>query len=219
MVNKIRYWAFEGNEGTGKTVLSKAFAKQCHATWTYEPNAETEELKTLRELALNQSKNITKYAREMCLLANRSIHHNIHVKPILDSLETVISDRSLLSGMVYSNLETYSFKEWMELSVSLRLNTFPDVIVYCTSNKRKMCNTKKGREDDMYDNASLETINKIDTIYAEALDFIQEHKITKHIKIIKFHNDFNSSVEDNLTRLIDVLKEDLEEKENKDEES
>jgi len=210
MVNKIRYWAFEGNEGTGKTVLSKTFAEQCSAIWTYEPNAETEELKTLRELALNGSKTTTKYAREMCLLANRSIHHQIHVKPIIASRETVITDRSVLSGMVYAKLETYSFEEWIDLITRVHLQTtFPDVFIYCTSNKRKMNKKKEGRDHDIYDNADDSIIERIDTIYEEALEFLKNCKLTKNIPVIRFENDFNYPVEENLLRLMEILKKEL----------
>jgi len=209
MVNKIRYWAFEGNEGTGKTVLSKSFAEICSATWTYEPNAETEDLKYLRELALDGSKPMTKYAREACLLANRSIHHKTMVKPLLNNLDTVVTDRSILSGMVYSKIETYDFDEWVALSEILHLNTLPDVIIYCTSNKRKMNNQKEGRDNDIYDNASSDIIDRIDGIYEEALDFMSKHKLLKHIQIIRFENDFNHPVEDNLQRLIDQIKKEV----------
>lgn len=211
MVNKIRYWAFEGNEGTGKTVLSKSFAETCSAIWTYEPNAETEDLRHLREMALDNSKPIPNHAREMCLLANRSIHHSTFIQPLLANLDTVITDRSILSGMVYAKIATYSFEEWVELSKTVHLFTFPDVIVYCTSNKRKMNNKKEGRENDIYDNATSEVIESIDTIYEEAIAFMQEHKLMKQIKIIRFENDFNLPVEDNLSRLIDLIKIELDE--------
>jgi len=210
MVNKIRYWAFEGNEGTGKTVMSKAFAEQCSAIWTYEPNAETEELKTLRELALNSSKNITEHAREMCLLANRSIHHKLHVYPIVDCKDTIVTDRSVLSGMVYAKIaNTYNFEEWIELATMVNIKTFPDVFIYCTSNKRKMNKNKEGRENDIYDNADDSVINKIDLLYEEALKFLQECKLTRHIPIVRFENDFNHPVEDNLLRLVGILKKEL----------
>ncbi len=209
MEKKILYWAFEGNEGTGKTVLSKAFAEQCNAVWTYEPNAETEELKTLRELALNKTKNVTKHSRELCLLANRSIHHKIHVKPILGGQTTVVTDRSILSGMVYAKLETYSFEEWIDLMVKANITTFPDMIIYCTSNKRKMVKDKEGRENDIYDNADSKTISNIDNLFEEALDFISKNKITRNISVIRFENDFNKPVQDNLARLMEAIKSEL----------
>jgi len=210
MVNQIRYWAFEGNEGTGKTVMSKSFAEMCSAIWTYEPNAETEELKTLRELALNSNKQITESAREMCLLSNRSIHHKIHVNPILGCKDTIVTDRSILSGMVYARIkETYSFEDWIDLSLKVGLKTFPDVIIYRTSNKRKMNKNKEGREHDIYDNAEDSVIDRIDVLYEEALAFLGTCKHTKNIPIIRFENDFNHPVEDNLTRLMKIIRKEL----------
>jgi thymidylate kinase len=209
MINKIRYWAFCGNEGTGKTVLSKAFAERCNSFWTYEPNATTEELKTLRGLALTSNANVTEHAREMCLLANRSIHHKLNVQPILDNLGTVVTDRSFLSGMVYANIKTFKFEEWMDLANKANLNLFPEIIIYCTTNKRNMNKNKEGRENDIYDNAPDNIINLIDDIFEKALVFLGEHKLTKHIPIIRFENDFNKPVEENLERLLKVLKTSL----------
>jgi len=209
MENQIKYWAFEGNEGTGKTVLSKAFAKECGAAWTYEPNAETEELKTLRKLALTDNSNITKYAREMMMFANRSIHHNTHVSPILGNQHSLVTDRSFLSGMVYANIQTYTFKEWMALSLQAGILTLPNIIIYCISNNKKMNKNKIGRENDIYDNANNSIISKIDLIYEDALTYLKECQFTKHIPIIRFENNFNIPVESNIEKLLDILKVEL----------
>ena len=208
MLNKIMYWAFEGNEGTGKTVLSKSFAEQCGSTWTYEPNAETEELRFLRELSLNNEKKVPSKTRELCLLANRSIHHQNLIIPLLNESASIITDRSFLSGMVYAKIASYSFEEWFTLNQAVGcVFKYPDVIIYCTSNKRKMNKKKIGRENDIYDNADQETIELIDTIYEEALDFISKYKHTKHIPIIRFENNFNLSAEENLKRFIKETKD------------
>lgn len=206
MEKKILYWAFCGNEGTGKTVLSKAFAEQCNAVWTYEPNAETEELKALRELALNKTKKMTTYARELCLIANRSVHHNVLVGPILRSKATLVTDRCFLSGLVYAKLKSFDFEEWMELSDKSKIKIYPDIIVYCTSNKRKMVKNKEGRENDIYDTAEDSVIKNIDNLYDEAISFIKDYKTTRHIPILRFENDFDHPVEHNLARLFEVIK-------------
>lgn len=209
MEKKILYWAFCGNEGTGKTVLSKAFAGQCNATWTYEPNAETEELKTLRELALNKTKQMTIPSRELCLLANRSIHHRVNVQSILGNSSMLVTDRCFLSGMVYAKLNSISFEEWFDLSEKSHITTFPQIIIYCTSTIRKMVKNKVGRENDIYDTAEDSVIASIDKIYEEAISFTQNYKNTKHIQIIRFENDFDYPVENNLERLMGIIKKDL----------
>jgi len=203
MRKKIYYWSFEGNEGTGKTSLSKRFADACGATWTYEPNAETEELRKLRELALTENSHMTKNGRECILLANRSIHHQMHVVPLLQSKETVVTDRSFLSGMVYARLNGVEFKSFMEMSYLHNLVTLPDAIIYCTSEKRIIVKNP----NDIYDNADEETLLKIDSFFEEALEFVSQYIHTKHIKILRFQNDLSIPAEKNAERLVEFIKD------------
>ena len=207
MTSKIYYWAFEGNEGTGKTSISKKFAEACNASWTYEPNGETSDLKTLRTLALNENKDMTVQGRESILLANRSIHQNVHVYPLLQNYGTVVTDRSFLSGMVYAKLNGISFKSFMDMMRYREITLYPDAIIYCTSNKRKISKNKY----DIYDNASEETLIKIDSIFEEALSYLEKDAHTKKIKIIRFKNNLTVPAEDNLERLLTLIKETIQE--------
>lgn len=204
-MEKVIYWAFEGNEGTGKTTLSKQFASECNALWTYEPNGETEELLYLRNMALTENKKISNFARENLLLANRIIHQDNHIKPLVSSTSTVVSDRCFLSGMVYAKLKSFGFEKFMEISLDSNIKIYPDVIIYCTNKERKI----DKNIGDIYDHADLSTLEKIDLYYEEAIDFINRNIHTKHIKIIRFENDFNKKVSENLKNLVKTLKKEL----------
>jgi thymidylate kinase len=208
-MKKTKYWAFEGNEGVGKTKLSKAFAEKFDAFWTYEPNGETEDLRRLRDLALDNTKQMDKYAREYLLMANRAIHHHTCVKPLLDNMNMVISDRSILSGLVYAKIETYTFDKWMEVLQLANILNFPEVIVFCKNKRRKL----KEDNNDIYDNASFETLDKIDSIYEEAIDYLKNRKNTKHIKILEFEISFNYTVDKNVDRLYKLIKKESEKEE------
>lgn len=201
-MKKVLYWAFEGNEGTGKTSLSKRFSEKCGATWTYEPNGETEELLYLRKLALTKNERIDGHIRENLFISNRGIHHKNCVIPLLNNMNTVVTDRCFLSGLVYAKLQSLTFDQFFKLSELSNLFTYPDIIIYCTTEQRKIVKN----EDDIYDNASEETLNKIDTIYEEALEYIKDKKYTKNIKIIKFEIDFSVSKKENLDKLFDKIK-------------
>lgn len=197
-MKKILYWAFEGNEGTGKTSLSKKFAERCGAVWTYEPNMETDELCFLKKLALNKNDKVSGYARECALLANRIIHQDNNIIPLLGNLNTIVSDRSFLSGMVYAKLKSLSFDTFMEMSKNLNISKYPDVIVFCRNKERKIVKNHA----DIYDHADQETLDKIDYYYEEALSYIQNKSDTKKISIIEFDNDFSKSLEFNLEKLV-----------------
>jgi len=195
----MHYIAFEGNEGTGKTVLSKKFAEKINAFWTYEPNAETEELLFLRKLSLSKTKNLDPFTRENALLLNRKIHQETHIIDNIENNRSIVTDRSFVSGMVYASLKAYCFEEWLELSNKLKIKYRPSIIIFCTSDKRRI----DKEDDNIYDHASENILSKIDCAYLDALTFIEKN--IKNIQIVKFFNDFNKSVEENCDNLFNLL--------------
>jgi thymidylate kinase len=205
-LKEIKYWAFEGSDGTGKTTLSKVFAEQCNSFWTYEPNAELEELKTLRQLALTDNPHLTPMSRECLQLANRSIHQKVNVIPMLENKVTVVTDRSFLSGMVYAKLNGVLFDDFLAMQNINKISLYPDIIIYVLNKDRKI----EKNDGDIYDNAPEDLHQNIDQIYLKALDYIKNHKITKHIPVIEFENDFKKTPKENVFLLIKKIKDSVE---------
>lgn len=201
-MKSIKVLTIEGNEGTGKTVLSKAFAEKIGAYWTHEPNGETEMLKSLRKLALTQNPELTDRAREMLMMANRSIHNKNIIEPLINKNIPVVSDRSFFSGMVYANIAGMSFEEWFDLFKLAKIKHLPEVLIYVRNSDRRIVK----ENDNIYDHASEETLKKIDLIYENGLQYIQEHKDTRGIKVISFDNNFNLSVDKNVDNLLTEIK-------------
>jgi len=195
---KIKYLAIEGNEGTGKTLLSRAVAQKIGAFYTYEPNAEIAELKQLRKLALSADAKMTTYGRELILLASRSIHLDLQIKPLIALNKKVLTDRSFLSGMVYANYHGIKFSEWLDLSLKCNIDLFPEAIVYVTTDKRKIDKV----EGDIYDNAGEDNLKEIDMLFNRAIDFLYNHF---EIPIIKFKNYFNRPIQRNADNLLNLL--------------
>lgn len=205
-MKEIKYWSFEGSDGTGKTTLSKVFAEQCAAFWTYEPNAEFEELKTLRKMALTDNPHLTPMARECLQLANRSIHQKLNVIPMMENKITVVTDRSFLSGMVYARLNGVLFDNFLMMQEINKIKVYPDIIIYVLNKDRKI----DKNDGDIYDNAPDELHTNIDKIYLDAIEFIKNHKLTKHIPIIEFENDFKKSSVENVFSLVNKIREVLD---------
>jgi len=197
----MNYFSIEGNEGSGKSVLSKKLAEKMGAVLTYEPNGETEILKTLRSQALTQNPEMTDMGRELLLLANRSIHNHNFIKPLIESNKIIITDRSFFSGLVYAKANDIPFFRWMSLYALSCIEYLPDTLIYITSNKRKI----EKEVDNIYVHASDELLSKIDLSYKEGLEFIKQQPTFKNLKVIEFFNDFNISIDENVELLYKIL--------------
>jgi len=104
--------------------------------------------------------------------------------------------------MVYAKLKTHTFDKFFELAKLSNILLYPDVIIYCTNKERRIVKN----ESDIYDHASNETLNRIDDLYEEAITYLEKCLFTKHIKVIKFENDFSKDVDTNLDILLKILK-------------
>ncbi len=106
----FKYIVFEGVDGSGKTtqinLLKTAFEKSGETvTVTKEPGG-TEIGELLRDIFKN-NREICVETRELLMQASRAEGIDKIVKPALDRGEIVISDRSLLTGMAYSQNDNF----------------------------------------------------------------------------------------------------------------
>jgi hypothetical protein len=85
------------------------------------------------------------------------------------------------------------------------ITLFPQMIIYCQVSERKI----DKEIGNIYDNASEETLSRIDKLYEEALKFIETYPITQEIKVIRFFNDFTKTVNKNVDNLIKQLKKEF----------
>jgi len=106
------YIAFEGVDTCGKTtqigLLQKAYPE---FVFTKEPGG-TELGVKVRELALHHP-NINEKSRFFLFLADRSEHIEKIVRPNIG--KTIVSDRSIVSGLAYSSTEWYEHAKAMSL--------------------------------------------------------------------------------------------------------
>ena len=203
-----RYIVFEGNDGSGKTQLSKSYAKYINAIWTYEPygGEDLEACRIMRRSCLHDD--IEPIAREFMLLAGRSISLSKIVKPALANGKNVVSDRSFISGMVYAAKEFMPFKEWYNLAFGLNIiSVLPEIVIHLVS-ERNTNNRPDKLAGDRYDGMSAKEYDEINNLFIKAFDFMCGQNTFESIKIIPFQVDFSLSEEQNLQRLVWVLEND-----------
>ena len=199
-----KYTVFEGNEGVGKTTLAKAFAREHRIEYTNEPNLHYPVCEILRNFCTRKNLTVTKSARELMLMASRSISLEHIVRPAIDRGESMVSDRSFLSGMVYARFENdwLDFEKWLMLArESHAIEILPDRIIYVKSTERKI---DSQHADDKYDHLAPGMFGYIDKLFEEALEFVQTLRSWRGepIQVIRFKNDFSVDEATNLRRLM-----------------
>lgn len=195
----MKYIAFEGRDGVGKTTLAKEFAKLTGSKYEYEPCGESFITSKLREFCLDSAHRdeVNWKAREFMMLANRAISTK-RVHDLLLKGEKVVSDRSLVSGMVYAKVASdMYFDEWWDIG-SKAFWTIPDQIIYVDIDKTSI-NKVKG---DIYDDESDHFHSEIRKQFPLALDFFKENE---DLNYFIFKNDFSKTPRENAEKLLKEL--------------
>ena len=190
-----RYFIFEGADGIGKTTLAKNFAAKIGARFTYEPFGHTEETKRLRERALTHD--IPQLAREYLLLANRDLGYQDLKKWLQEG--DVVTDRSIISGMVYALSESVPVGAWAGMAKPLLDKLLTEIVpiptvILCTNDAYK----NKDNPEDRYDGRGADFHDKI----SKSFEWVAEEM---KFKYVRFKIDFNISPEENLKRLVGEL--------------
>ncbi|GAA9561064.1 dTMP kinase [Helicobacter pylori] len=159
------YVALEGVDGVGKsTQIGLLKDRFKNALFTKEPGG-TKMGESLRRIALNE--NISELARAFLFLSDRAEHVESVIKPALKEKKLIISDRSLISGMAYSQFSS------LELNLLATQSILPEKIVLLVID-----------EEGLKERLSLKSLDKIENQGAEKLLTIQQ-KIKTHAYALK----------------------------------
>ena len=165
------YIAFEGVDTCGKTtqigLLQQAYPD---FVFTKEPGGTELGIK-VRELALHHP-NIDEKSRFFLFLADRSEHLAKIIRPNLG--RTIISDRSVVSGLAYSSFEGFDAEAAKTMSLFAVNNTLPDLVIILWLN-----------EDTIKARLSMKTADEIEKQGIKRLLEIQQTmpKICEELKI------------------------------------
>ncbi|GAA8115135.1 dTMP kinase [Helicobacter pylori] len=159
------YVALEGVDGAGKsTQVGLLKTRFKNALFTKEPGG-TKIGESLRRIALNE--NISELARAFLFLSDRAEHVESVIKPALKEKKLIISDRSLISGMAYSQFSS------LELNLLATQSVLPDKIILLVIDK-----------EGLKERLSLKSLDKIENQGIEKLLTIQQ-KLKTHAHALK----------------------------------
>ncbi|GAA8945987.1 dTMP kinase [Helicobacter pylori] len=144
------YVVLEGVDGAGKStqvgLLKDRFK---NALVTKEPGG-TRMGESLRHIALNE--NISELARAFLFLSDRAEHIESVIKPALKEKRLIISDRSLISGMAYSQFSS------LELNLLATQSVLPEKIILLVIDKEGLKQRLSLKSLDKIENQGIETL-------------------------------------------------------------
>ncbi|MGL2487746.1 dTMP kinase [Helicobacter pylori] len=159
------YVVLEGVDGAGKsTQVGLLKGRFKNALFTKEPGG-TRMGESLRHIALNE--NISELARAFLFLSDRAEHIESVIKPALKEKKLIISDRSLISGMAYSQFSS------LELNLLATQSVLPEKIILLVID-----------QEGLKQRLSLKSLDKIENQGIEKLLTIQQ-KLKAHAYALK----------------------------------
>ncbi|OLQ56441.1 dTMP kinase [Helicobacter pylori] len=159
------YVVLEGVDGAGKSTQVELLKNKFkNALFTKEPGG-TRMGESLRHIALNE--NISELARAFLFLSDRAEHIESVIKPALKEKRLIISDRSLISGMAYSQFSS------LELNLLATQSVLPEKIILLVIDK-----------EGLKQRLSLKSLDKIENQGTETLLTIQQ-KLKTHAYLLK----------------------------------
>lgn len=199
------YIIFEGSEGVGKSKLALRMAQHLNALYTFEPY-RGEDLPLCSEIfkiccSKETYPDLTTKAREILLLAGRSISQEMIVRPVLEKGETVVTDRSYISGMVYAMMEGVDHHHWQHIAYACKVLIKPDLVVL-VKNKE---NRPKKAENDRYDHEGEKFFRHVESNFDYCLKELEYLMGWSKDIVYTFENDFNYTQEENFKRLLKEL--------------
>ncbi|GAA9829977.1 dTMP kinase [Helicobacter pylori] len=144
------YVVLEGVDGAGKsTQVGLLKGRFKNALFTKEPGG-TRMGESLRHIALNE--NISELARAFLFLSDRAEHIESVIKPALKEKKLIISDRSLISGMAYSQFSS------LELNLLATQSVLPEKIILLVIDKEGLKQRLSLKSLDQIENQGTETL-------------------------------------------------------------
>lgn len=222
-----KFIVFEGVDGAGKTTIINALKKRIQNDifwndkkfiYTREPGGEgLKQAEKIRSLILKQKLDWHIYSEIYLFAASRAEHFAKVIKPSIDAGVSVISDRFVLSSMVYQSALTNNKNTKIKPSTILKINSFafeerfPDLTFYIKIKEKTRIirkiqrNSKRDRiERQIDENIHVQAINPLISTYNHITS--SKTKSGYKGKIVTINSD-NLTIEQTVEEVYKEIKE------------
>ena len=156
-MDRGRYIAFEGSEGSGKSTHARRLAAELDAVLTFE-HGGTPIGKLVRAILADPANSeMTDKAEALLIAADRAQHIEQVVRPSLEAGKNVVSDRSIYSSLAYQGYgrglpldEVRAVNEW---AID---GCWPDLVVLLDVPAEQLAHRMRRRELDRFERSGPE---------------------------------------------------------------
>jgi dTMP kinase len=165
------YFAIEGVDCSGKSTQIAMLNEQIKdAVITKEPGATALGMQ-IRDIVLSQS-DISDVARFLLFLADRAEHYNKVIAPALQNNQTIISDRSFISGMAYQIVNQNNKIDVLYNMNKFALNTvLPNKIIFLSINEEVLQNRLAPKHLDAIEQKGVAYLMQVQNAIRESLTY------------------------------------------------
>jgi dTMP kinase len=152
-----RYIAFEGTEGTGKSTHARRLSFELDAVLTREHGGTPIGLLIRSIVADPEHRELTDKAEALLIAADRAQHLAEVVTPALAAGRHVVSDRSIHSSLAYQGYgRGLALERIREINAWAIDDRWPDLVLYLEVPERYLASRMRRRELDRFERAGQE---------------------------------------------------------------
>ena len=178
----MKYFVIEGIDKSGKSTQHKLLQKELQKRnidsnylFVNEPGGSAFGEK-IKDIILNQNLNLSKRANFFLFLAQRAQL----IETISKEKRTIISDRSLVSGIAYAN--DLSLKQALKLNLLATNYIIPQKIVFLEINKEILQARLKNKTRDNIEKNGIDYLLSIQDRFKKVLQLLESDTLLKAFK-------------------------------------
>ena len=172
------YIVFEGIDTAGKSTQVALLRDTFDEVITTKEPGGTDFGMTIREIVLH-NESLDHITELLLFLADRREHFHKLVSPALQNKQTVISDRSFISGVAYALCnQSFTLDKLLELNAMTLDQTLPDAVILFDIPKETLIERLGAKEIDGIEKRGIDYLLSVQTALID---------VTKHLGYQAYH--------------------------------
>lgn len=192
------YIVFEGIDTAGKSTQVALLKEKLDSAITTKEPGGTDFGMTIREIVLH-NETLDHLTELLLFLADRREHFAKVIQPALENNQTIISDRSFISGVAYAlSNQSLSLQKLLSLNALTLDDKLPDLVILFDIPKATLIERLGAKEIDGIEKRGIEYLLSVQKALID---------VTKHLKLKHIIVDASQTIESIHNKIYNFIKE------------